>query len=227
MRVVTFNLHFATRVDRALEVIRSEPDLAAPDLISLQEADASAVAQIADALGMESAWYPAAIHPRTGRHFAPAVLSRRPITTHRLVELPHDGLHGLRRVAVHTTIGTSPGADLHFVAVHFGTMREILPWQQAAQVRVLLDGLADHTGPLVIAGDLNRKGLGRVFTESGFHWVTRDVGRTHHVWSFDHVFVRGVPAAGARFGSVRSALRASDHRAVWADLDHRGGDPRE
>ena len=218
MRVVTYNLQHAIRIDRALEVIRSEPDLSAADVMSLQETDRAAVDRVADALGMHAAWYPAAIHRRTGRHFAPAVLSRWPIIEHRLVELPHPGLHGLLRVAVHARIERGAGNILDFVAVHFGTMREILPAQQAAQARVVLDAVADQSGPLIVAGDLNRMGLGRVFERGGFNWVTRKVGRTHHVWSFDHVFTRGLRSHGARSGSVRAALQASDHRAVWVEF---------
>jgi endonuclease/exonuclease/phosphatase family metal-dependent hydrolase len=162
MRIVTYNLHFATRVGRALDVIRSEPDLAA-DLMSLQEVDGPAVEQMAGALGMQSAWHPAAIHRRTGRHFAPAVLSRWPIVENRLLELPHPGLHGLVRVAVHARIERGPGDVIDFVAVHFGTMREIRPGQQEDQAKAVLEAVADRKGPVIVAGDLNRMGLGRLF----------------------------------------------------------------
>lgn len=219
MRVVTYNLHFARRIERALEVIRTEPELAAADLISIQEADERAVQTLADALGMHAAWYPAAVHRRTGRPFAPAVLSRWPITAQRQLDLSHPGIHGLRRVAVQARIERPGGREVECIAVHFGTMREILPGQQEAQAREVLSAVADVPRPLVVAGDLNRKGLGRLFERAGFHWVTREVGRTHHVWSFDHVFARGVRSGTFRFGSVRRALAASDHRAVWADVD--------
>jgi hypothetical protein len=33
------------------------------------------------------------------------------------------------------------------------------------------------------------------------------------------VFVRGIDGAGTRAGSIRAALTASDHRAVWAEVD--------
>jgi endonuclease/exonuclease/phosphatase (EEP) superfamily protein YafD len=122
-------------------------------------------------------------------------------------------------VAVHARIGSPSGAPIEFVAVHFGTMREILPRQQEAQARAVLAAVAELPGPVVVAGDLNRRGLGRVFVDAGFQWVTRGVWLTHHVWSFDHVFARGVPASQVRTGSVRAALRASDHRAVWAHFE--------
>jgi endonuclease/exonuclease/phosphatase family metal-dependent hydrolase len=216
MRIVTYNLQHATRIDRALEVIREEPELRSADVVSLQEADSRAVERMASALEMHAAWYPAAIHPRTNRHFAPAVLSRWPLRSHRLIDLPYPGLHGLRRFAVLARIEPPSGGELDFVAVHFGTMREILPRQQEAQARAVLEAVNGTTGPLVVAGDLNRRGLGRIFEQAGFHWITRNIGLTHHIWSFDHVFARGFPAGPDRSGSVRAALKASDHRAVWA-----------
>jgi endonuclease/exonuclease/phosphatase (EEP) superfamily protein YafD len=109
------------------------------------------------------------------------------------------------------------GAAMSAYAVHFGNMREILPSQQSDQVRALLRE-ATGTGPALVAGDLNRKGLGALFQAAGWRWITRDVGRTHLIWSFDHVFVKGFDGAATRAGSVRSALTASDHRAVWADI---------
>ena len=219
MRIVTFNLQHSNRLQRALEIMRSEPDLSGADVISLQEADERAVSVIAEAFGLESAWHPAVIHPHTRRFFAPAVLSRWPIAAHQRLDLPHPGLHGLRRIAVQAHIRPPAGPEFDFVAVHFGTMREILPRHQAAQARDVLNAIATVPRPLVVAGDLNRRGLGAVFEDSGFLWLTRNIGRTHHIWSFDHVFVRGFGSKGARTGSVSAALQASDHRAVWAELD--------
>ena len=88
-------------------------------------------------------------------------------------------------------------------------MREILPSHQAAQARAVLEDAARHPGPAVVAGDLNRRGVGRLFEAHGWRWLTRDVGRTHWVWSFDHVFVRGVDAGSARAGSIGAALEVA------------------
>jgi endonuclease/exonuclease/phosphatase (EEP) superfamily protein YafD len=96
-------------------------------------------------------------------------------------------------------------------------MREVFPWQQAAQARQVLADASARPGPAIIAGDLNRRGLGRIFEANGWHWATREVGRTHHVWSFDHVFLRGM-AGPCRAGAVPAGLSASDHQAVWASV---------
>ena len=101
-------------------------------------------------------------------------------------------------------------------------MWEMLPRGQDAQAQAVVDDAATSPDPVLIAGDLNRMGAGRVFARAGYHWLTRDVGRTHHVWSFDHVFLRGLEPRGVRSASVGEALATSDHRAVWTTLDFDG-----
>lgn len=218
LRVATFNLWFASRLERALAVAADEPRLAGADLLALQEADADAAHRIADRLGLAAVYHAALRHPRTGRDFGPALLSGWPIVEHRRIELPHRGLHRRPRIAVAATVEVR-GQPVSVYVVHFGTMREMFPWHQAAQARVVLGDAARRPGPAVVAGDLNRWGVGRLFEAQGWRWITRDVGPTHRVWSFDHVFVRGVEAHRARAGSIRAALAASDHRAVWAEVE--------
>ena len=224
LRIATFNLFFAKRIDRAIAVARAEPNLAAADVLALQEADETAAHRIAEALGLGFVYYPALRHPRTGRNFGPALLARWPVEADRRLDLPHTGLSSMPRIAIGA--GLRIGSELVTVyVVHFGTMREMLPLHQNAQARMVLRDAAGRPGPAVVAGDLNRKGIGRLFEAEGWHWVTRDVGRTHLVWSFDHVFLRGFDRTTVQAGSVHAALAASDHRAVWARID-RAADPR-
>lgn len=217
IRIATYNLHFAARLDRALSVIRAEPDLAEADVLALQEADEAAAHRIAEALGLGLVYYPACLHPRTGRNFGPALLTRWPVMEDCRLDLPHTGIHGMPRIAVAAVLELEPEPVSVYV-VHFGTMREIFPRQQDEQARRVLADAATRPGPAIIAGDLNRRGVGRIIEQAGWRWITRRVGRTHLFWSFDHVFVRGFDGAPARAGSVRAALQASDHRAVWAEI---------
>ena len=218
LRVATFNLWLGSRIERALAVATDEPRIAGADLLALQEADAEAAHGIAARLGLSAAYHAAFRHPRTGRDFGPALLSPWPILEHKKIALPHRGLHGQPRIAVTATV-LIRGQPVTAYAVHFGTMREMLPSHQAAQAHVVLEDAARRPGPAVVAGDLNRKGVGRLFEAQGWRWLTRDVGPTHWFWSFDHVFVRGVDGGPSRAGSIRAALGASDHRAVWAEVD--------
>ncbi|HEX9755451.1 MAG TPA: endonuclease/exonuclease/phosphatase family protein [Gemmatimonadales bacterium] len=221
LRIATLNLWHGSRLERAISVARADPGLAEADVLALQESDEQAAERFASALGMGYLYYPAVIHYRTGRHFAPALLSRWPIVDHRRVDLPHLGLWGMRRIAVAATLLVRNQPVIAY-AVHFGTLREILPPQQNAQARAVLLDAAAGSGPALVAGDLNRKGIGRLFQAAGWRWITRDVGRTHRIWSYDHVFVRGFDGAAARSGTVRAALAASDHRAVWAEVSSDG-----
>jgi endonuclease/exonuclease/phosphatase family metal-dependent hydrolase len=223
LRVATFNLHFSNRLAQALEVVQANRQLAGADVLAVQEADERAVDRLADLLGAGYTYYPAVLHRRTGRNFGPALLSRWPILEDRKLILPHAGLHGMQRIAVSAALEVR-GERVDAWAVHFGTMREILPHQQAAQARAVVKAI-EHQGPAIVAGDLNRKGVGRVFEAAGWHWPTRDVGRTHLIWSFDHVFVRGFGPVRHAAGAIDAALAASDHRAVWAELplgEHQG-----
>ena len=133
--------------------------------------------------------------------------------------LPGQGwTRGTRRIAVRATI-LLPHTRIRFYNVHFSTMWEMLPGGQDAQARAVVHDAATSPDPVIIAGDLNRMGAGRVFARAGYRWLTRGVGRTHHVWSFDHVFARGLEPRVVRAASVAEALATSDHRAVWTSLD--------
>jgi endonuclease/exonuclease/phosphatase family metal-dependent hydrolase len=216
LRIATFNLCHGRRLERAAAVAMAEPGLAGADVLALQECDEPAAERIATALGMSYVYVPGPVHYWTRRHFAPALLSRWPIQGGRCVELPHAGIWRLPRVAVAATVMVR-GRPMSAYAVHFGNMREILPMQQSAQVQALLLDAAG-SGPALVAGDLNRRGLGALFQAAGWRWITQDVGRTHLIWSFDHVFVKGFDGAPSVAGSLSSALAASDHKAVWAEV---------
>ncbi len=137
----------------------------------------------------------------------------------RKVPLPGRGwTRGTRRIAVRATI-LLRGTRIRFYNVHFSTLWEMLPGGQDAQARAVVHDAATSPDPVIIAGDLNRMGAGRVFARAGYRWLTRGVGRTHHVWSFDHVFARGLEPRVVRAASVAEALATSDHRAVWTSLD--------
>ena len=159
------------------------------------------------------------LHPLTGRNFGPAILSRWPILEDGKVPLPGRGwTRGSRRIAVRATLLVR-GARLRFYNVHFSTMWEMLPSGQDAQAAAVVADASTSSDPVFIAGDLNRMGAGRVFARAGYHWLTRNVGPTHHVWSFDHVFQRGLEPRTVQAASVDEALATSDHRAVWTTLD--------
>src|SRR6185436_4014363 len=79
LRLVTFNTKFALQTDSAIALLTSTPELRDADILALQETDAPATERIARALGMAWVYYPSLRHPRTGRDFGNALLSRWPV----------------------------------------------------------------------------------------------------------------------------------------------------
>lgn len=215
LRVVTFNTHFARRVDRVTELLRAER-LVDADVVALQEVDARATRRIATALGMSYVYYPGAVHPATGRDFGNAVLSRWPIVEDWKIVLPHRGsFRDTQRTATAATILV--GADsLRVYSVHLSTMGEMGPGSRREQARAVLADAARFRR-VIVGGDLNSVRLGEEFLACGFRWPTRNNAPTIHVFTWDHIFLRGMEAGDdPSTGVVDDDNGASDHRPVWA-----------
>jgi len=219
LRVVTFNLQFSREVDRAIALFGSDPELREADVVVLQEMDAPGVERLAQALGYDYVYYPAAFHPRGGKDFGNGVMVRGRILSDHKVLLPHPSRsRGLQRIAVAADVEVA-GRALRVYSVHLETPAEIWPWQRRQQVEAVLAD-ADHLAtPVVVAGDFNDRDLvGTQLQDAGFQWLSRAARRTVGPFAWDHVFVRGMRLSSETSGVVRDNLRASDHRPVWADL---------
>lgn len=224
LRVVTFNIAFALKVDEALEVLRGSPALREMDVLSLQEMDALSVERIARELHLNSVYSPSAVHPRTDRDFGCAILSPWPLVEPRRVVLPFAALgSGVRRSVVRATVVR--GAErVRVYSVHLPAPLGIPASIRREQVEILMADAVDSPDPVVIAGDFNSHGLGRQFEDDGYVWLTRSVGATTRFLvfglSYDHIFSRGlVPIPGTTaVGVVNDNRGASDHRPVWALL---------
>lgn len=224
IRIVTFNIKFAQHVDRAAALLRSARELHPADIVTVQEMDEPGVRALAAALGMSYVYYPATVHPQTGRDFGNAVLSRWPITGDRKVILPHLGRwKRTERAAVGATIlvGSVP---IRVYSVHLGTPLELGPGGKRDQVRALLRDAVAYPRVL-IAGDMNGQSIGREFVAHGYRWPTEHEGPTSSFFSFDHIFLLGL-GDHANAGVVRDTLQASDHRPVWATIGLGPDSPR-
>jgi endonuclease/exonuclease/phosphatase family metal-dependent hydrolase len=218
LRVVSFNLKLADQIDRAIAVLRSGA-LANADVISLQEMDETGTERIARALGLNYVYYPGSIHPTRHRYFGPAILTRWPIVDSRKIVLPYEApIRHQRRNATAATIDVG-GSCLRVYAVHLETQARATDRDREHQVDSILAD-ADRTKcPVIVAGDFNSRGIGNYLQQKGYSWPTRNVGRTITIFSWDHIFARGleVPDSAAA-GKVRDVHGASDHRPVWATL---------
>jgi endonuclease/exonuclease/phosphatase family metal-dependent hydrolase len=224
LRVVTFNIAYALEIDRALEVLRESRPLERPDVLSLQEMDRPGVERIARELGMSWVYYPSAVHPKTDRDFGCAILSPWPLVEPGKVVLPIAATGtGIRRSAVRATV--ERGAErVRVYSVHLPSPLGVSDEARRRQTAVLLADAALSPDPVVIAGDLNSRGLGKELEKGGYTWVTRSIGATTRFLffglSFDHIFARGltIAAGPGAVGVVEENRDASDHRPVWAIL---------
>jgi endonuclease/exonuclease/phosphatase (EEP) superfamily protein YafD len=216
MRIVSFNIKHAREIDRAIVVLATD-SLRNADILSLQEMDAAGVERIARALRLNYAYFPASVHPTTGRYFGPAVLSRWPIERSWKVLLPHAGwTRGQRRTATAAVVRIQASRVLVY-AVHLETPVQISESERRDQVLAVVEDAATHAGPVVVAGDFNGSTVGPIMRRAGYVWETASVGPTISVFSWDHIFTRGIRRTGpVGTGVVSDTRGASDHRPVWA-----------
>ncbi len=229
LRVVTFNIKYGERIAEAGELLEHAPDLKGADFVFLQEMDAAGVRRLAARLGMCYVYYPATVHPKTRRLFGPAILSRWPLSGDHKVILPHLGRFGrTERIAVGATASVR-GLPIRVYSVHVATGIEVGPGGRRDQIGALLaDASSRRYRRVIIGGDLNAKGLGKLVADGGYEWPTRDLGRTSQFADVDHIFVRGLEVrSGLAVGDMKVALAAgkvtdnlgaSDHKPVWVAL---------
>ena len=132
---------------------------------------------------------------------------------------PDDAIPGL----LHELSVFAETRGLRIAAIGAGERLRPL-WKQLGLHSLYLgDEAVVETGSFSLDGRPIRKVRQSVtrLEKQGYRWPTERVGRTTALFSFDHIFARGLtrPAEAVAAGVVRDNLGASDHRPVWADLD--------
>jgi endonuclease/exonuclease/phosphatase family metal-dependent hydrolase len=219
LRVMTFNIRYALDVAGALRAIRADEHLRGADVIALQEMDAPGVETIARGLGMSSVYYPAAVHPKVGRDFGNAVLVRGRIVRDGKVFLPHLSRgRAMQRIAVWADVDVD-GVRFRMYSLHLSADAEMSRPKRLDQLRALI-AEADPHDRVVVAGDFNdRAAVGAIFESAGYEWVSRDLPATvAHLFTWDHIFARGLRLVALDRRGVADNLGSSDHRPMWADL---------
>ncbi len=228
LTVVSWNIQYGVAVEQALRELRSDPHLAAADLVLLQEMDPRGSRRIAEALGFHYVHGSASVHPHNKQLFGNAVLSRWPIVADRILVLPHETLlTGHRRIAVAADIDLGAGRVLRAISIHTATM-VMEQGQRFEQAQALGDSLGGLSGLTVIGGDFNtvseyegtrlrqimrRLGLTAVHLPAGPTIRNRFKKLPGTTPVLDHLFCRGlVPGATG----VARETTASDHYPVWA-----------
>lgn len=216
LRVVSFNIEFAERLDSAVALLTSDPALRGADVLLLQEMNEVATRRVAEALGIWYVYYPAIYHLRTKRHFGNAVLSRWPIVEDKRIVLPHHGRFArTQRTATAATIQVGESL-VRVYSTHLGTMTDVEPASRRDQLRAILADAARYPR-VVLGGDMNDVGVGRVAREEGYSWPTERGPDTSWLGRLDHIFLKGLASPdSAAAGTVLDVRKASDHLPVWA-----------
>lgn len=215
LRIVSFNIEYATETRRAVRILRSARTLRDADIILLQEMTAPATKYLADSLRMHYVYYPA-IYNRIVRHdIGNAILSRWPIVEDAKLILPSRSRYAkTQRIATAASVRVG-SRTVRVYSTHLGTPAD-LGWEgRVGQLRAIMDDAAQH--PLVvIGGDMNSKDLGRVAREAGYAWPTDTIPKSNVNGRLDHFFVRGlVVLDSSGVGTERVPRAISDHSPIW------------
>jgi endonuclease/exonuclease/phosphatase family metal-dependent hydrolase len=214
---VTFNVKFARRIERAADLLREHEELRGADIVALQEMDGEGTERIARALGMDYVYYAAVRHPAHDRDFGNAILSRWPLSDDRKLVLPYlSRFRDMQRIAVSATAAT-PLGPVRVYSVHLETLGGIKTVNRQRQAAAIVRD-AWRYPRVIVAGDFNSRAAGEIFEWYGYRWVTRELGNTFKIFSWDHVVVRGLDVVARKAGIVRNNRGASDHFPVWAVL---------
>ena len=237
LRVVQFNVH-GEPGDVIGKALASDRALRDADLIMLEEVHrddrsgdwCSGACRLAQQLGFYSVFAPG--HDNGRGSDGVAILSRAPITSAQVIELPYFDVHfnSGRRVALAATIQHA-GRPVTVYAVHLDNRLTVR--DRKKQVLPVLRHAAEQTTPVIMAGDFNtspftwishvipiltttqdnrleslvrKHGLDTPVTESGA--TSRFLGM-----KLDAIYTRGFETTGFATSNAKSI---SDHCALWA-----------
>jgi len=228
--VVSYNIQYGEDVDLAIADLHAA-GLDRPDILLLQEMTPAGVESIAQALGLNHVYHPAAVHPHHSRLFGNAILSPWPITDTRILVLPHPHpLSGHRRIAASCDLVIA-GRPVRAISLHLATAI-VAAQQRFEQAVAVVDSLVTPwNGPVVIGGDFNTAAPNDIInirkryrrqarllpvrlppdcTVRWHHWRVLGVG-----CKLDHLFLRGLEAGSS---GLEQEATASDHFPIWARL---------
>lgn len=213
IRIVSFNIAFARKVDAAIELMRSDTDLRDADIVLLQEMDADGTQRIAKALRMWHVYYPAIYHRRSRNDFGNAVLSRFPIVEDAKLVLPRPSRYaGTHRIATVATVRIGE-SSVRVYSTHLGTIFDISARKRRDQMRAIIAD-AEKYPAVIIGGDMNDGRIGSIAQEAGYLWPTQRGPRTTRFGRWDHILLKGLRGSG-KSGTIVKSRNVSDHHPVW------------
>jgi len=225
IKVVSYNIKYSKKIQRAIKLLREHHDLKDADIICLQEMTLDAVVEIAQRIKFNYVYYPAVLHPMLGKDFGNVVLSKWPIIDDRKIILPHLDPKHSQRIAVNTTLYINR-RPIIVSCIHFKVL--LKPSFRGEQMAKLLESLPLSQKHYIIAGDFNTftkansEAILEPLIESSFIPATAGLGWSHKHWTLlnkktqlDHIFIKGFDII--KTGKVIDR-KSSDHIPIWAEL---------
>jgi endonuclease/exonuclease/phosphatase family metal-dependent hydrolase len=240
LRVVTFNVHRETP-EKVIEGITKDRALRDADVFVLQEvhrvekpgvARCSPACVLGKQLGYYSIYAPG--HMQGNGSDGVAIVSRLPLTSARVIELPYFDVHfnSGRRIALAVTLEIE-GAPVTLYAVHLDNRLGV--GDRRTQMLPVLKHAQQQTTPVIIAGDFNTSPFTwishvvpvltttqdnrfeKLVRDHGFATPVTSSGPTHRYigMKLDGIYTRGFDTL--KFATA-DAKNLSDHLALWATL---------
>ena len=88
-RIVTWNMHYADKMEQAIAALEDVAELRDADILLLQELDAQGVVDIAQRLRYNYVFYPAVFNRQRQKAYGNAILAKWPLTTPAKIPLPN------------------------------------------------------------------------------------------------------------------------------------------
>lgn len=238
---VTFNIHMEPG-DKLAKAIATDRAVKTADVIVMQEVhrnivgagtSCSAACDLGKRLGFYTLYAPG--HAKGKHDYGVAILSKAPITSAQVIELPFYNVHfnSGRRIALAATINHA-GRPITVYAVHLDNRLTVK--QRRKQMLPVLEHAKQQPTPVVIAGDFNTSPFTwinhvvplltttqdnhfeRLVRSYGFDTPVEDSGPTHRYigMKLDAIYTRGF--ATKRFATSR-VHDVSDHMALFAYVE--------
>jgi endonuclease/exonuclease/phosphatase family metal-dependent hydrolase len=224
IRVVTWNLHYAEKLEQIIHDLEDVAELRDAEILLFQEVNAQGAETIAQRLGYDYIFYPAVFNRQRRQEYGNAILSKMPLSNPTKIVLPNFSPGWMEsRNSARATI--SLGAkEILIYSAHFDTAWMIFT-NRETQAEFLSKDAVGKDNFMIIGGDFNTWNpesiivLTEQLGNAGLTRLTKGAGYTFE-WAgleltLDHIFSK--PVQDYQSGVYRQT-DASDHYPVWAEI---------
>ena len=207
IKVISFNIEYAKKIEEAVEELQSTPELQDPDILLLQEMNESGCQEIANRLGLNYVYYPATINSNAEDFFGNAILSKWPISDEQKWVLPYPNPHNKGiRIFMNAQVNINDKV-VHLFNVHSETIvrggKKRLKQHQLIAEKIAQLDTAQY---VILGGDFNtffKKNIRQsvqLFESIGLTWTNAKVGHTAESFIFNKVSQKMSPTHSLKVG---------------------------